>query len=105
MKKLAFCICVLGLSALLAGRGLSGDDKDLRAIIKKGIEAQGGVDNIGKFESAVVKGAGKFYGLGEGIPFSGVFTHEGMKKMRVDMDLNLAGKEIKVIVVVNGDKG
>ncbi|MBI3409972.1 MAG: hypothetical protein HY040_16655 [Planctomycetes bacterium] len=105
MKKLAFGIGALGAFVVLVNPSLSGGDKDLRAIIDKGIKAQGGAANIAKFESSTAKGSGKFYGFGEGVPYAGEFIHQGHDKMRVQMDLNVMGKDIKVIVIVNGDKG
>lgn len=105
MKNLAFGFGALCVFVVLVNPGLSGGDKDLRAIIDKGIKAQGGAANIGKFESATAKGSGKFYGFGEGIPYTGEFAHQGHDKMRVQLDLNVMGKDIRVIVIVNGDKG
>ena len=105
MKKLAFGIGVFSAFVVLVSPGFSGGDKDLRAIIEKGIKAQGGAANIAKFESATAKGSGKFYGLGEGLPYTGEFAHQGRDRMRVQMDLNIMGQDIRVIVVVSGDKG
>ena len=105
MRLLASSIGLLACFTFGTAVTRSGDDKDLRAIIQKGIEAHGGEANIAKFESATMTGTGKFYGLGEGIPYKGVFAQSRASKMRVDMDLDVAGKELKLILVVSGDKG
>src|SRR4051794_23876827 len=67
----------------------SGEEKDVRALIVKAIQAKGGEEIQAKYKGLVMKGTGTFYGLGDGIPFSGEWYYEG-KAMR-----NRATIEIK----------
>ena len=81
----------------------SGEDTEVRAIIAKGIRAHGG--EAAKFKGMVMKGAGTFYGLGEGIPFSAEWQIQGQSQERVAMEIKVMDQALNYTQVVNGDKG
>jgi hypothetical protein len=70
-KFCAFCATV-GLLLTWSGSAESGGD-DGRAIIKKAIEAAGGEAKLAKFQSAVFIEKGTYYGMGDGLPYEGVY--------------------------------
>jgi len=104
MKRFLLAIGAVGALLALAGFSRSGDDKEAQAIIDKAIEAQGGEAVLAKFPAWTLKGAGKFYGLGDPIDFS--LEAAGFdKKFRFGMDMTVMNFDLKIVVVVNGAKG
>src|SRR5262249_47057257 len=86
------------------GRVRSGDEAAMRALVAQAIKAQGGEDELAKFQSVVMKGTGKFYGIGEqGLPFTAEWAFEGADRMRFTIELK--GSMVKLTKVLNGDKG
>jgi hypothetical protein len=104
MKRLTLGTCVLGALLVLANFGRSGEEKDLRAIIDKALEANGGADKLAKYPAHTSKANGKFYGMGEAIDFTMEIAVQE-KQFRFGMDMRIMGFDLKVIAVVNGDKG
>jgi hypothetical protein len=104
MKRLVLATCALGALVVLANFGRSGDDKDLRAIINKAVEAHGGAAKLAKLSAETMKGNGKFYGLGEAVDFTMEIAAQD-KQFRFAMDMKVMGFDLKIISVVNGDKG
>jgi hypothetical protein len=78
---------------------------DARAIVEKAVKAVGGAEKLGKFPAATWKGKGKFYGMGEGIEFSGEWWVAAPERTRAEVDFEVNGMKIKFVRVVNGDKG
>jgi hypothetical protein len=105
MKKLALTTSTAAALLVLTALARCGDDKDLRAIINKGLEASGGEAKLAKFTAQTLKGGGKFFGLGEAIDFTVDITFQGDKQFRFGVNLQIMGQDVKVGAVVNGDKG
>src|SRR5262245_102352 len=105
MKRLALATGILGALLVLVPIGRSGEEKNLRAIIDKAIEFQGGAAKLAKFKTMNMKGAGKFYGLGEAIDFTMDMTTQDDKQVRFMMEMSIMGQNLKIAAVVNGDKG
>jgi hypothetical protein len=103
MQRFLFVPCALVLALPAAGR--ADDAADMKALIEKAIKAHGGADNLTKQKTAVVKIKGKFYGLGEGIDFSGEISHQDPDKTRNVTDVTVMGTDFKIVQVINGDKG
>jgi len=94
----------LGALLVAADFSRSGDDKEPRAIIDKAIEAHGGEAVLAKFPARTLKGAGKFYGLGDPIDYLlEIASYD--KKFRFGMEMTVMNFDLKIAVVVNGDKG
>jgi len=83
----------------------SGEEKDLRAIVAKGIKATGGEANFLKYKAIHIKGTGTFYGLGEGIPYTGEWHFHEVKQSRFTLDIKVMDQNLKLTQIVNGDKG
>ena len=68
MKRLQVTMAAVVL--LFGGAMARADEQsDMLAVVEKAIKAQGGADELAKDQAGTVKMTGKFYGLGEGIPF------------------------------------
>jgi hypothetical protein len=105
MKRIALAACVLG--AVLAGASLvhAEEDKELRAIIGKAIKAHGGRAKLAGFKALIVKGNGKFHGLGEAIDFGVEITSQGDRQVRYVVELKIMNQDIKISGGINGNKG
>jgi outer membrane lipoprotein-sorting protein len=97
-------MCAVGLLAG-AGAGQSGEQPDVRAVIDKGIKAQGGEANLSKQKAVLLKGSGKYYGLGEGIPYTGEWALQPPGQFRVAIEGKVNDQTFRMMRVVNGDKG
>jgi hypothetical protein len=104
MRRLVLPTGAVGALLVLAAFGRAGDDKDLRAIIDKAIAAHGGEAKLAKFPAATLKGNGKFYGMGEAIDYN-IEIASGDKKFRFALDMTVMNFDLKIAVVVNGEKG
>jgi len=97
--------CAVGALLVLASFGRSGEEKDLRAVINKAIAASGGEETLAKFGAETMKGTGKYYGLGEAIDYTIEIATQKNQQFRVGMDMRVMNFDVKIVVVVNGDKG
>jgi outer membrane lipoprotein-sorting protein len=103
MRRLLFVPCALALALPALGR--ADDAADAKALIDKAVKAHGGADALAKQKAAVTKMKGKFYGLGEAIDYTSQTSSQTPDKMRTDINASFMGTDIKVVQVVNGDKG
>jgi hypothetical protein len=93
-RSVAVLICVAVLSAQFA----RADDADVRAVIAKSIKAVGGEANLKKHQAVTWKESGIYYGMGDGLPYTGQFAMQFPDKFRMEI--------VGVFVnVVNGDQG
>jgi hypothetical protein len=81
-----------------------GQDKDARAIIDKALKAHGGADKLAKFPASHIKGKGGIEAMGMNINFTIEAYSQEPDKARSVIDLDLGGKQVTVISVVNGGK-
>jgi hypothetical protein len=77
---------------------------DMKAAIEKGIKAAGGDDKLAKFPAETFKGKGKWYGMGDGIDYTGAWDVQRPDKLRVQIDATAGGMTFTFVRVVNGDK-
>jgi hypothetical protein len=99
-------ICVVGLllGAVRAAQS-GGEQADARAVIDRAIKAIGGEDNLSRFKAVNLKGAGTFYGLGEGIPYTGEWAIQEPAQVRVAIEGKVNDQTFRLVRVINGDKG
>jgi hypothetical protein len=94
---------VLALTATTTARA---DDKaDTRAVIAKAIQARGGEEKLAKVKAVNFKGKGKFYGMGEGIDYTGEWNIQPPDKMRVQIGFDVNAMKITFVMVCDGKKG
>jgi outer membrane lipoprotein-sorting protein len=97
------CLAVALLPAACA-TALADEESDLKAIIAKAIKAAGGEEKLDKFPAQTFKGKGKWYGMGDGIDYTGTWDVQRPDKLRVQIDVSAGGMNFTFIRVVNGDK-
>jgi hypothetical protein len=79
-------------------------DEDVKAILAKAVEAHGGKEALKKFKASQARNKGKINlpGLGE-VDFTQEVAAMLPDKFKEVMELDIAGKSIKVVTLVNGD--
>jgi hypothetical protein len=92
----------LALAAPVVAR--ADDQADLRKVIDKAIKAAGGEENLTKYKGETFKMKGKFYGMGEGVPYTAEFAVQLPDKSRVQVDGDLNGQKVNFFVRVNDGK-
>jgi hypothetical protein len=88
-----------GLLALMwVAQVQPGEGQDARAVIKKAVAAMGGEANLEKHKSATWTEKGTYYGMGEGLPYVGVYAVEWPDKFRMEI-------QGVFTIVLNADNG
>jgi hypothetical protein len=104
MRRLLCAALTVGLVA--AGAPVRADDAmAARAIVDKAIKAHGGGDALKKYQGSVSTFKGTFSGMGMEIPITGDISICGGTKVKVDIQIDAGGQTLKVVNVVNADKG
>src|SRR5262245_20271872 len=98
-------VAVVGLMLGTMTLARAEDQTEVKTIIDKALQAMGGADTVGKFKAATWKGKGKFYGLGDGIDFSGQWTTQPPHQSKVVSEIDINGMKFTQVRVINGDRG
>jgi zinc protease len=98
MRKTLGILIVGPLLLLLSGTAPAGGDDDARAIVAKSIKATGGAAKMAKFKATTFKVKGTYYGMGDGLPFTGNYAVQWPMQLKMEI-------EGIFTIVVNGDKG
>jgi hypothetical protein len=102
MRRCVYLATILALTAASAARA---DDKaDAKALIVKAIKAAGGEEKLNKFKAETFKGKGKFYGMGEGLDYTGEWAVQRPDRFRVKIESKAGDQTFTFIRVINGDK-
>jgi hypothetical protein len=99
MRRIVCLATVMVLGVF--GTARADDQADLKKVIDKAIQAVGGEAKLAKFNALTFKGKGKFYGMGEGIDYTGEWSVQQPDKLRFQFD---SGGNFTLVRVVNGDK-
>ncbi len=95
------CFClVVAISVVVSGAGFcqADDQADARAIVAKAIKACGGEEKLAKFNAERFKETGTYYGMGDGLPYTGNYAVQWPSQFRMEI--------VGVFtIVLNGDKG
>jgi hypothetical protein len=92
---------VVGVSAPVR----ADDAADARAIVEKGVKAQGGQEKLAKFNAHIIKFKGNFHGMGQAIPMTGEITSQGKDRVKLDAEVEAGGMKFRIVNVIAGDKG
>lgn len=89
-----FLLCAV----LLSQTCVADDAADARALVEKGIAVVGGAEKLAKFSAETWTSKGTFYGMGDGVPYTGKYALQWPGKFRMEI-------EGAFLLVLNGDKG
>jgi hypothetical protein len=101
IRVLSLVILGVAVATLL---GKSQQEPDLKAVIKKAIEAHGGEKNIDKYKAAVSKFKGTIAIGPVTADVIGETTLQKPDKVKNVMNLDIGGKKLDLITVFNGKK-
>src|ERR1700683_4819086 len=105
MRVLIGSLCVF-CSALGTAAGLrAGASTEPRAVIRKAIQALGGEEKLTRYKASVTKGKCKFYGNGRAIDCDAEWSMQLPRQIKASYVMQMGGKTLKRIEVINGDKG
>jgi outer membrane lipoprotein-sorting protein len=98
-KWLTLTICV----ALGAGRA-DAQETDLRAFIKKAINAHGGAESLNKYHASAAKFKGTVELMGQMREFNGEMSYQSPDKFNIASSLVIANQTFQLVHVSNGKK-
>lgn len=81
------------------------DDQAAKELIDKVVKAYGGADQTKKLEAIALKGKATASEGGMDISFNFDASIEGLDKIKLDAEITAAGQTMRIVMVVNGDKG
>ena len=88
-----FCVFATAIAASRAD-----DQADAKAIVAKAIKAAGGEEKLTKFNAHTVKETGTYYGMGDGVPYTGIYAIQYPHQFKMEIEGFFK-------MVLNGDKG
>lgn len=95
MRSLLFSLIV---SFVMVPFVRADDQADALALVKKSLVAMGGEEKVAKFKAQSWKEKGTYYGMGDGLPFTGNYTAQWPHQFRMEI-------EGVFTIVINKDKG
>src|SRR5260370_29445128 len=98
MRKTLGIVIAATLVIVWSGVAWSGEDANPRAIVAQAIKAMGGEKNLATHNAATWTEKGTYYGMGEGLPFTGKYQVQMPDKFRMEI-------EGVFTIVFSGDKG
>jgi hypothetical protein len=105
MQRAILTACAAALVLAVAAPARADEQADVKAILDKAIKAHGGEEALAKKKVEVVKSKGKYYGMGDGIDFTSEMIVQAPDRFRSEVDVEAGGMQIKIVQVVNGNKG
>jgi hypothetical protein len=85
MRKL-IDLAICGATFLTSAAFVWSGEEDARALINKSIQAVGGEKALAKHKAATFKEKGTYYGLGDGLPYTGSYAFQHPAQFRMEID-------------------
>jgi outer membrane lipoprotein-sorting protein len=101
MRRLLYPV----LALVVACAPARADDKELKDIVAKAIEAHGGAENLAKLKVHSAEDKGVFHGMGFPIPYTATAYTQDPDKMRVEIRASVDDNKFEMVRVVDGKKG
>jgi hypothetical protein len=104
MRRLAgpWCVAVVALGG---GSSRGDEETEVRAVLDRAIAAHGGAEKLTRYTAATMRIRGRLYNdRGETCDFTGV-TAAVPRKLRVEVNLMIPGRDYKSVQVLNGNRG
>jgi hypothetical protein len=98
-------ILAVGMLLLLGPFARADDQADARAIVEKSIKATGDLEKYVNHKGGLAKGKGTIHAMGMMIPFTMDYRFQFPGQSRAEIDADIMGMQLKVIEIVNGNKG
>jgi hypothetical protein len=98
MRKTVTALIAVSLVLAWCGSVRAEKDDAARAAVDRAIKAAGGEAALAKYKAHTFKETGKYYGMGEGVPFTANFAVQWPDRFRMEI-------QGFVTMVIDGDKG
>jgi hypothetical protein len=105
MRVLTCALLGLGLVLSAGASAWCDEQADAKAIIEKAVNARGGLDKLAKLKAGTTKTKGKIHARETPIPFTGTNTVQQPDKFRNELNVELMGVPVEIIIVFNGKEG
>jgi hypothetical protein len=105
MTRFIGAVLATGLVFGLGRLALADGDQDTKAVIDKAVKALGGADKLNAVKASVWKTKGKIKINDNNNDFTSKVTAQGIDRNRLEFDGDFDGNPIKLVVVLDGDKG
>ena len=105
MRAIARACLLSGAALAVAVPARADDQADARKIIDKAITAHGGAEALAKNPASTSKMKGKFYGMGEGIDFTGTFSMHPPDRFYFEIKMTIMNQAFTLVQAMKGDKG
>lgn len=96
---------VLAVGLLAGGAGRADDQAELRAVVDKSIQAEGGRELLARYKAYQIKDKGTFHDMGAAVPYTGDFTFQGPDQTRIAIEGEVNGQKFSFVMVLNKDRG
>jgi hypothetical protein len=97
-------VCLAAALALAVPAARADEQADLQKVIDKAIKAGGGAENLGKYKASTFKMKGKFYGMGDGIDYTGEVAQQQPDKSRFQIDGEINNMKVTFFTRVTDGK-
>lgn len=77
---------------------------DARTLVEQAVQAHGGITGMAKMQTMTRSATGKMFLLGQETPFRDELVVALPKKWRWNLDGTLGGKQVQMLLVLNGDE-
>src|SRR4051794_37699102 len=99
-------LCAACLALLLVTVSARADDQaEARKLIEQAVKAHGGAEALAKQKAGTTTIKGKFYGLGDGIDYTGTVSYQAPDKLRVEITSEVMNQKFTSLQTFNKDKG
>lgn len=94
----------MGVAIALVAAGIASADDKAEAVVKKGIDAHGGADNLNKYRAGRFKMKGDLHVMGLDLEITGTLAYSLPDRYRMDIDTEVMGQKVSINQTVKGDK-
>jgi hypothetical protein len=105
MRQVRYALLVSGLVLATSAAARADDAAEARALVDRAVQAQGGAERLAKFPAVTGKLKGTYYGLGDGVAFTGEFAAQGADRNRLVIEAETGGQKLRLVQVLNGERG
>jgi outer membrane lipoprotein-sorting protein len=94
----------MGVAVTLVAAGIATADDKAEAIVKKGVDAHGGADNLNKYKGGRCKMKGDLHVMGLDLEVTGSLVYSLPDRYRMEIDTEIMGQKLTINQTVKGDK-
>ena len=99
MRRLLVCSLTVVLLAVSSVR--ADDQADAAKIVEAGLKAVGGREKVAKYKAQTWNEQGTYYGMGAGVPYTGVYSIQWPDQFRMEISgVFVCKSPIEVCIVV-----